>query len=59
MGTMGLIATLGLACIAFGIVAISGHQPYPIWFPPLVTGVIFVGLMIALLPIVRGRYVQS
>ena len=52
------VAVLGLASLAFGLVALVTGQPYGIWYPPLLGGVLGTLLFGAGPFILRARYAQ-
>ncbi len=54
----GLLA-LGAALLIAGVVAVSGGQPYGVWYPLLLEGVILSTVMGPLTPVMRLRYRQA
>ncbi len=59
MGGFVVFLALGLASLAFGVVAIVNGQPYGIWYPPSLLGLILTLVMGGLLPVVRKRYAEA
>ena len=59
LGSMTAAVGLGVVQLAAGIVALATGQPYGIWYPLLLTGVIFTVVVGALLPVVRRRYDEA
>jgi hypothetical protein len=59
LGGMTLFVVLGVAFLAFGLVALLAGQPYGIWYPPLLCGLIFSIVVGGLIPVVRLRYRQA
>jgi hypothetical protein len=55
---MHVMKLVGLAGLALGIVALAVKQPYAVWYPPLLIGVICTSLGFALTPTVRRRYAE-
>jgi ABC-type transport system involved in cytochrome c biogenesis permease subunit len=53
-----LMSVVGLAALAFGLAALVSGQPYGIWYPPLLAGVLgflfFLGV-----PLLRARYAEA
>lgn len=54
----GMIA-LGAVLAIMGIVALSGGQPYGVWYPLLLSGVISALIVGILTPVLRLRYRQA
>ncbi len=59
LGSMWLMALVGLATLATGIVAVTQQQPYAIWYPLVLLGGIFTLVMGTLIPVVRKRYTEA
>jgi len=59
VGSMALFCFLGLAQLAVGIAALAMHQPYAIWYPMVLAGVIFSLVCGGLLPVLRQRYAEA
>ena len=56
MGLMTAALVAGVALLALGLTALLARQPYAVWYPPLLSGVLFTVLMASLLPVARKRY---
>lgn len=56
LGAMLIYIVLGVLLAATGIVALFTGQPYAIWYPFLLTGIIFSVVVGAVFPIVRNNY---
>ena len=54
-GFIAFIA-LGVVLLIVGLYALIARQPYGIWYPFLLSGAIFCGVMGGLLPVVLKRY---
>jgi hypothetical protein len=50
---------LGVLCGVAGIAALAQHQPYAVWYPLLMIGVILLLICPFMLPIVRRRYQEQ
>ena len=50
---------IGLVLLVVGFCALIARQPYAIWFPFLLSGLIFCGVMGGLLPVVLKRYREA
>ena len=59
LGLMKAVFVLGLVALAFGVVALLGHQPGGVWYPLVLLGVLCSVLFGALQPSVRRRYGQA
>lgn len=59
LGTMYASILLGIAALALGGVAILLDQPYHVWYPPLIAGLILTIVIGSLTPIVRMRCRQA
>jgi hypothetical protein len=59
LGGFVLMIGLGLASLAFGVVALVAGQPFAIWFFPAVLGVVCAGVFGMLLPVLKLRYRQA
>jgi membrane protein implicated in regulation of membrane protease activity len=53
---MALFIVAGVAHLAVGLAALIARQPYAIWYPFLLFGVICTVVMGPLYPVVRRRY---
>lgn len=49
----------GVCSPLFGLYALVAGQPYGIWYPPTLVGIIDTALFGSLLPMVRARYRQA
>jgi hypothetical protein len=56
---MVALMALGVASLGLGAYALACGQPYGIWYPPLLLGVIFTLVIGVNLPIVRRRYAEA
>lgn len=59
MTLYGLSLCLGLALLGIGTVAIYLKQPYHVWYPFLLTGVIVSGITSAFVPMIRMLFAQE
>jgi hypothetical protein len=59
LGGMYLVVALGLLQLGFGGYAWLQGQPYGIWYPPLMCGVVYAGVMGGLIPVIRARYREA
>lgn len=59
VGFMYSVVLLGVAQLAFGAYAWSQGQPYGIWYPPLMSGVVFAAVMGGLIPVILARYREA
>ncbi len=59
MGAMYSMAGLGVISLGFGITALVLGQPYAVWYPFLLIGLILGVLGFVLTPITRQRYQQA
>jgi hypothetical protein len=59
LGAMALFLLWGAASAGAGVVALLAGQPYAIWFPFLLLGFIFTGVVGPLFPVVRQRYAEA
>ena len=59
MGAMVALVTVGIVILAAGIVAVIGHQPYHVWYPPVLCGGILTLVIGPLTPVVNMRYRQA
>ena len=50
---------IGTISLAFGLIALTAGQPYGIWYPPLLIGIVLVPMMAVMLPMLRLRYRQA
>ena len=56
MPAMTASAAVGVVLLALGLVALLSEQPYGVWYPPLLGGVILTIVMGSLRPVIRKRY---
>lgn len=54
-----VLIVLGASQLLFGAAALLCGQPYGIWYPPTLLGVIMCGVLGAGLPVVLRRYRQA
>jgi hypothetical protein len=59
MAGFGLLVAAGLASLGFGVAALAMGQPYGIWYPPVLVGLILPGVVMGVLPAVRKRYAEA
>ncbi len=59
LGAMLCVVLLGLAQLAFGVFALVAGQPYAIWYPPMLCGVLYTIVVGVLIPVIRRRYAQA
>ncbi len=58
LGLVKAICLLGLLLTVAGIVALFQSQPYAVWYPLLLLGILGSAIMGGLLPVLRRRYEQ-
>ncbi len=58
LGLMYLGLVFGVANLALGVIAVTQHQPYAIWYPFVLLGVILTLVFGLLLPMVKRVYAQ-
>jgi len=56
LAAMWCFVVLGVLQLAFGLIALSSRQPYGIWYPPLLCGIIFLTVFGVLLPRIKRLY---
>lgn len=56
IGAMVAVVALGVAQLAFGAYAWFAGQPYGIWYPPLMCGVVFTVVTGSLIPVIQAQY---
>ncbi len=59
LGSMAAMIGLGVLSLGFGIVALVKGQPYGIWYPAVLSGLVVTIVMGSLLPVVRWRYAEA
>lgn len=58
LGSMVFFVVAGAVQLIIGLIALASGQPYGIWYPMVLCGVILVAVMGPLIPVVRNRYAQ-
>lgn len=58
-GILYVMAVLGIVSLLGGLSALTVSQPYHVYYPLLVTGFLFGGLGLGLIPTMRKRYEQA
>jgi hypothetical protein len=53
------MAGFGVVCLVLGVAALALGQPYAVYYPLLLTGVIATVLGLALLPVARKRFAEA
>lgn len=56
IGTGWAIVGAGGLSLAFGLFALAAGQPYAIWYPPCLLGLVLAGVVGVLMPVVYKRY---
>lgn len=59
VGAMTSIVVIGVAALVSGIVAVTGGQPYHVWYPLVLIGGILTVVVGSLIPVVMLRYRQA
>ncbi len=59
MGGMMLAVLAGALCALFGVAALVSGQPFPIWFFPLLCGLVTGVVTGALVPVINLRYREA
>ena len=59
LGAFTSLVGVGIANLLLGIYALIDKQPYGIWYPLLLLGVILTSVVGALRPVVRKRYEEA
>jgi MFS family permease len=59
MGAFTLMMLVGIGHLVIGLYALSVGQPYGIWYPLVLIGVILTILFTTLRPVVRKRYEEA
>jgi hypothetical protein len=57
-GMLFLGAAVGVMAFGFGLAALVAGQPYPVWYAPLLGGVLLLGLSVPFVFVMRHRYRQ-
>lgn len=55
---MRILIVLGIGSLITGLIALAGGQPYAVYYPLLLCGVVLVFVMGPLYPVTRRRYQQ-
>jgi len=58
MALLSLFTGLGVVALIAGVVALLQHQPYAVFFPLLLLGVLATSICGGMLPVVRRRYAE-
>ncbi len=58
LGSMAVLVVAGAVQLVIGLIALASGQPYGIWYPMVLCGVILVTVIAPLIPLVRTRYAQ-
>ncbi len=56
MGVCWAMRLVGVVCLVFGLLALVRSQPYGVWFPLLLPGILLLALGFGLVPTIRKRY---
>ncbi len=59
LGAFTILVVVGLLHLAVGLYAYISGQPYSIWYPLVLIGIILTAVMGGLLPVVRKRYAEA
>jgi hypothetical protein len=59
IGAGWVFVALGVVALSFGLVALVDGQPYGIWYPGLLLGIILTTVVGSLMPVVYIRYRQA
>ncbi|PCJ54476.1 MAG: hypothetical protein COA70_04960 [Planctomycetota bacterium] len=59
LGGMIIFAVVGVITLIIGVVAVSGGQPYHVWYPMVLLGAMLAGLFGGLTPVIRKRYSEA
>ena len=59
LGGMGVLLCLGLLSFFAGIAALLARQPFAIWYPLTLLGIVPAFAIGSLLPVVRNAYAQA
>jgi hypothetical protein len=57
-GMFGLVITISFALFIIGLVALLYKQPYHVWYPFLLSGLLGTIIFSSLLPMVRKRFIE-
>jgi hypothetical protein len=59
LGVMGVVAAAGVVMVMVGIAALAMKQPYAVWYPLVLGGIIGAAVFGGLIPVVRRRRQQD
>ena len=59
LGTMSAVVIISFTILIVGLVALLIGQPYMVWYPCLLIGVLGVVIFGGLIPVIRGVYRQA
>jgi hypothetical protein len=59
LGSFTLLMGVGIANLILGIYALIDGQPYGIWYPLMLLGIILTAVLGGLRPVVRKRYEEA
>lgn len=59
LSTMGVVVVVCLGILIVGVVSIILGQPYVVWYPCLLVGVVGSAVFGGLMPVVRNAYRQA
>jgi len=59
LGAFTIFLIIGVLNLLIGFYALISGQPYGIWYPLVLIGVILTAVMGGLLPVVKKRYTES
>jgi MFS family permease len=59
LGSMLIMALIGVGSLIFGIVAVSMGQPYGVWYPFFLIGAVLSFVSGPLIPVIKSRYRQA
>ena len=59
IGSMTVLVVVGVVGLVLGVAALVARQPYHVWYPPTLIGVILTFVMGGLLPVIVTRYRQA
>lgn len=59
LSLMAVSVVIGVACLITGLVAVSQGQPYHVWYPLSILGLVLTVVFGALLPVINAQYRQA
>ena len=59
LGLMSAAVVVGVIFLIGGVIALIDHQPYAVWYPLLLLGIISTAVLGGLLPMVKSRYREA